>query len=151
MKNAWSTAGKLMVLLGIVPLFFTVPYILRFIAYYLVGSESTFKGIFSVYAVLALILCFYKRNNTWDSWLTNLMIWGIFGMGSFAMLGVFNFLKPEERRVILYLWLTLSFLPYLFYVYTDDTDYHAKREKEQRSEQRLKEKLAKLASEDKED
>merc|ERR1712146_135233 len=106
------------------------------------GFIDYLQYVWGVYAVVVAYFYLIKNKHTNDSFFSQLLTWLLFALGFHAVTGIFNFLPPADRMIILKLWVTVTFIPYAIYVYYDDFDYKGRDRKEEIKEKKRKERDA---------
>ena len=95
--------------------------------------------VWYAYGVVVAYFYWTKTKHSNDSFFSQLLTWLLFALGFHAVTGIFNFLPPADRMVVLKLWVTITFVPYAIYVYYDEFDYKGRERKDELKEKKRKE------------
>jgi len=133
---------KILGLAILIPMVFSVPFLLKFISSHLYERQDYFYAIWSLYAGLLAFFYFYYRKETitLNSFITQNLSWGIFAMGSYMLLDIQKLLDPHLRQTALWTWLTFTMIFNFVFFLFDSTNYKVQEEKQAEEDKKEEEK-----------
>jgi len=139
-RSSVSTATKVLGLFALIPAVLSVPWFLNVSSEKLLGRQHYLIYVWMFFVLIELFVFFYwrKTTTTWNSFLTQNLIWMIFTLGVYSLLNLPQFFPIHLRQIALYLWCTLTMTINLLVFFVDDTDYKEEERRELRKEEKRK-------------
>ncbi|KYR02530.1 hypothetical protein DLAC_01375 [Tieghemostelium lacteum] len=144
-KATMSTKKKIInfiLLFLIVPVIYSVPFILKKAGEIVSQNRLVLIYIWSVFLVILFGIVYLKRKLlSISSFVNQNLIWLIFSLGVFIVLDIPKMIQQVDlRQEVLYVWCTLTMIPNLIVFFFDDTDYKTQERIEEEKEERKKKK-----------
>jgi len=115
-----------------------VPYLLTWGGEFVAQNRMRLVYLWVFYLTLILLVFFYfkRKTITLNSLATELMTWAIFSLGVYSLVDIPRMIEIHLRRDVLVLWLSLTMVFNLVYLFLDDTPHQENEEKEREKEER---------------
>jgi len=129
---------KVVLLLSVFPIIYSVPYLLTWGGELVAQNRMRLVYLWGVYITLVLLIFFYfkRKTITLNSLATELMTWAIFSLGVYSLVDIPRMIEIHLRRDVLILWLSLTMVFNLVYLFLDDTPHQENEAKEREKEER---------------
>ncbi|KAM9961222.1 hypothetical protein ACTFIR_004059 [Dictyostelium discoideum] len=140
--NKSKTAIKFFILFLLVPLFFSLPFILKRAGEIVANNRVYLIYIWALYAVVLTAVIYMKRHlQSINNFVNQNLIWVIFTLGIFIFLDIPKMIQQVDLRTeVLYVWCTITMIPNIIFFFFDDTDHKTNERLEEEKEERKKKK-----------